>query len=243
MAGTGVNIWLRNLADYTTVYALASGEAGSLMGNICMHPVTHVAEDPLPDLTIFVPAISDAVLAYSRASDAGGVADPRTGNVAWEIFDRLRYEVVCLQEVLPPFTSQNFASALGDICLSGLGLNALKDHIIQALNQASERNSHPACKCTEAAHSFGWMGLATSTTKALCKHMGWVLLTLIQTCHVHVVFAMALRTLRAQAPVEAQGRVNYPSSLSGHWRDIWRHFPQTFDDVSWRLRDELAEVS
>ena len=75
------------------------------MDNIGMLPVTNVVEDPLPDLTVFAPAISDAVLAYSQALDMQRVTDLKVGNNVREIFDRLRYEIVCLQEVPPPTRS------------------------------------------------------------------------------------------------------------------------------------------
>ena len=78
-----INIWLRNLVDYTTVYAFVSHEAATLMVRIGRRPVANVVEDPLPDLTVFALAISDALIAYSSASHGYEPIDTRTGGYSW----------------------------------------------------------------------------------------------------------------------------------------------------------------
>ncbi len=244
VTGTGTNIWLRNLADYTTVSAFISGGASSLMADIAMVQVVDVVQDPLPDLAIFAPAISDALIANSQAFEMDTVKEVTHCYVAWTIFNRLRYEIVCLQEVPHQDSTMNYATSMGDIGLAGPGLDALKDHLVQILHQAEAAGGTPEQYWySKARQCFDWMGNSTSKNKALWKHMGWVVLTLVQTGHVHVVLAMALRTLRAQSRVETSRHVNSPSQLRDIWRRIWNGLPQKFNEVSERLRDAFAQMN
>ena len=58
------------------------------------------------------------------------------GSYAWEAFDRFRHEIICLHAVPAPLERMPIAQALSDVGLSGIGVDALKDHLVEALNRA-----------------------------------------------------------------------------------------------------------
>ena len=152
---------------------------------------------------------------------------------------------MCLSGIPVPLANLDYAKVVEQMDLSVKGLNALKSYLVTLFGQARHDQLTTLSNVDFGAAiniinlQSGWVG----DSGKQWNHLGWVVFSLIQTGHVHVLFAMALWTLCSQANVEQQQNPpGWPSCLKECWGVVLRNVPQAYQNMSNLLRNSFVDM-
>ncbi len=216
------SLWLRTLSNAVAVHAFSTGGTSSLMADVELPPDARLEIGRFPGLAAYVREIGDACSAFSNAQPS----HIALGHYAWEIFHRLRYELICLAGVPECFQGQKWSYIHSELQLSSKALLRLRSYLTDLCDWATETETDTAIDFVGAKYLLkpgeSWIGDGSKQW----NHLGWVIYSLIQTGHTHVVLLLALWTICSQAQVETQMQgITYPSPLAKHWKEILSNLP------------------
>ena len=209
--------WLCELCDNFVLATLLTEDIADLPGQMQLFGGD-------PSLRSAIHTIAHACRAVSIHSPSGKEARC-LGAYAFEVFNRLRAEMALLNGIPSALRNYTMPKVFETSELSKKGVEGLRNVILSTITEMQADGSLDVQLGADASYWLQSCGAAQSG--ALSNWFGWLLFTLIQTRHCHVVLTLVLSSLMAQSELESAGASQYGTGLTrDSWTAVWAGFSE-----------------